>query len=194
MPFSILILPGINGSGPAHWQTVWERSMPGARRVPARDWDHPVRAEWTAALERGVGDAGADVVLVAHSLGCLQVVHWAQHTELSIRGALLVAPPDPDAAAFPVVAVGFAPLPRHRLPFRTTLVASGDDPYATPVFSRSCADDWGSRLVEMGPCGHINADSGLGAWPEGRRLLLDLMGPTGGRLVPGDIDTSGDKR
>jgi len=31
----ILIIPGLNGSGPHHWQTRLEQSFPGARREDA---------------------------------------------------------------------------------------------------------------------------------------------------------------
>ena len=174
MPATILTLPGIHGSGANHWQTAWEKALPGARRVPAADWDRPDCGVWVAALERAVADAGPGAVLVAHSLGCLQVVHWARDTRLRVRGALLVAPPDPDAPAFPVEASGFKPLPTSPLPFSSTLVASTNDPYAGWAFARRCADAWGSRLIDAGPRGHINADSDVGDWPEGRRWLDDL--------------------
>jgi predicted alpha/beta hydrolase family esterase len=36
------------------------------------------------------------------------------------------------------------------------------------------AADWGASVVMAGPRGHLNADSGLGDWPEGRELLLGL--------------------
>jgi|GEM_PF-2964508 len=29
----ILMVPGLNNSGPGHWQTIWEQSVPRARRV-----------------------------------------------------------------------------------------------------------------------------------------------------------------
>jgi predicted alpha/beta hydrolase family esterase len=37
----ILIVPGVNGSGPDHWQTRWERKLSTARRVEQADWDSP---------------------------------------------------------------------------------------------------------------------------------------------------------
>jgi uncharacterized protein len=177
MSARLLFLPGIGGSGPEHWQTRWEASLPDARRVSARDWDHPVCVEWVAALEAEVALAPARLVLVAHSLGCLQAVHWAAATRLAsfVRGALLVAPPDPDGAAFPVEAVGFRPLPGASLPFTSIVVASANDPYASPEFSRRAAAGWGSILVELGHLGHINAASGLGDWSEGRRYLHALV-------------------
>ena len=35
---------------------------------------------------------------------------------------------------------------------------------------------WGSRLVTLDRAGHINAEAGYGPWPEGRRLLDELVG------------------
>jgi predicted alpha/beta hydrolase family esterase len=167
----ILILPGINDSGPAHWQTHWERRLPHARRVVERDWDHPDRAEWVAALDRAVAEAGPGTVLVAHSLGCLQVAHWAAGGDRRIGAALLVAPPDPEAPGFPDVVTGFSPLPMMPLPFPSILVASTNDPYGTFSFATKCARAWGARLIDAGALGHINAESALGDWPEGLRLL-----------------------
>jgi uncharacterized protein len=173
----LLILPGICNSGPTHWQTLWESKLPGCARLGARDWNWPDCREWVAALESALAHSGRrPVVLVAHSLGCLQVVHWAAtHEQRAIQGALLVAPPDPMGAAFPAQASGFAPLPDVVLPFPSVVVASSDDPFASLDFSRRCAEQWHSQLVEAGPHGHINADSDLGDWPEGRALLARLL-------------------
>jgi predicted alpha/beta hydrolase family esterase len=89
--------------------------------------------------------------------------------------ALLVAVPDPSASAFPVAAAtGFAPLPSKQLPFPTVLVSSSNDPYGSTEHARRCATAWGSELVEVGGLGHLNADSKLGDWPEGFRLLQSL--------------------
>ena len=174
MSVALLILPGINGSGVEHWQSHWERALPNARRVPEDDWDNPVCALWTAALERAVAQAGSNTLLVAHSLGCLQVAHWAARTRLAVRGALLVAPPDPDEPTFPSCVEGWRPLPRQRLPFPSLLVASRDDPYSKFEFSQRVASTWESQLIDPGRCGHINASSGLGAWPAGQAFLEQL--------------------
>jgi hypothetical protein len=37
------------------------------------------------------------------------------------------------------------------------------------------AADWGAQAQSVGALGHINADSGLGDWPEGRALLRSLL-------------------
>ena len=177
MATSFLILPGINDSGPEHWQSRWERALPGARRVKQADWDRPVCADWVATLGRAVADAPADVVLIAHSLGCLLVAHAAAARVLTptVRGALLVAPPDPERPSFPEVATSFRGLPLQRLPFPSVLMASRNDPYASSEFSARVADAWGSRFIDAGLGGHLNADSGLGDWSAGRQCLEDLL-------------------
>ena len=74
-----------------------------------------------------------------------------------------------------VTKLNAATLVRTRLRFPTILAASEDDPYATLGQSRKMARVWGSRLVNAGWLGHINADSGIGAWPFGRYLLEQLV-------------------
>jgi predicted alpha/beta hydrolase family esterase len=171
-----LILPGYGGSGPKHWQTHWEKMDETFTRIEQKDWDRPDRAEWVEALDNGIARAGDSVILVAHSLACLLVAHWAvpgtnaPHRR-KVKGAFLVAVPDPDEAAFPEAARSFAPVPMLPLPFSTLIIASSDDPYASPDFARRCASAWGGGVIVVGAKGHINAESGLGSWEEGRRML-----------------------
>src|SRR5262245_44840222 len=73
----VLVLPGYANSGPAHWQTLWERARPGFRRVQQRDWEEPRRADWVEAIDRAVVEAGGPVVFAGHSLGSIAAVHWA---------------------------------------------------------------------------------------------------------------------
>jgi predicted alpha/beta hydrolase family esterase len=176
-----LILPGYGDSGPAHWQSLWETADPAYRRVRQADWESPRRADWVATLERALAAEPEPAVLVAHSLACLLVAHWAAEPGASlskVRAAFLAAPVDPGRPAFPASAQGFAPVPRRALPFPSLVVASSDDPYAGIDFARSCALDWGSRLAEVGARGHINSASGVGDWPEGRALLAALVPAT----------------
>jgi hypothetical protein len=173
---SVLILPGIGNSGPEHWQSTWEQAYPGFVRVQQRDWDNPVCADWVAAIEQAVKEAGPAVVLVAHSLACLAVAHWAAKPHSPIKAALLVAVPDADGPNFPREAHGFSETPARPFPFHSTVVISSDDPYGSPAHSERLATTWGSRVVHVGNCGHINASSGLGAWPQGFELLRELRG------------------
>jgi uncharacterized protein len=172
----ILIIPGLNGSGPHHWQTCLERSFRGVRRVQQADWKRPNRAAW---VERLVADIEANPggVLVAHSLGCALVAHVAaERPDLAIEAALLVAPADVESPRHtPQRLRGFAPIPRVPLPFRSVVVASTNDPYMALPRARELADTWGAAFVDAGPIGHINVEAGFGPWPAGERILRDLM-------------------
>jgi uncharacterized protein len=170
----ILILPGIGNSGPQHWQTLWEQSNPDFQRVQQRDWGHPVCEEWCAVLEIAARNAGPHAILVAHSLACLVVAHWAASSHAPIRAALLVAPPDATGPNFPKEAVGFTNTPTQPLTFPSVVVMSDNDPYGSKEHSMRLAKAWESKLINIGSFGHINASSGLGAWPQGYELLNQL--------------------
>ncbi|MEV7188860.1 alpha/beta fold hydrolase [Kitasatospora sp. NPDC093102] len=175
-----VVLPGYQNSGPEHWQTRWEVAEPESfRRVEQADWDHPERTDWVARVDETVAAAAAEgpVVLVAHSLGCVTAAHWvatasAERTA-TVRGALLVAPADVDTAEVPEL-VNFRPVTLERFPFPAVVVASADDPWVSTERARAFAAAWGARYVEPGAYGHLNSDSGLGDWPEGRKLLAEL--------------------
>ncbi len=173
---TVLTFPGIGSSGPEHWQTLWEQANPEFIRIAQRDWDNPVCDEWVAVLESTVQRIGPQVVVIAHSLACLAVAHWAASAHSPIKAALLVAVPDPEGPDFPAEATGFAPLPVQRFSFSSIVVASTDDPYGSLAHAQACAAAWGSRVVNIGAAGHINAGSGLGHWPEGYVLLQELCG------------------
>lgn len=174
---TLLNVPGYTNSGPEHWQTLWERQYSSIHRVGQRDWDRPERSEWVHALDAAVRGANGPVVFVAHSLGCATVAHWlnsGRTTEKAV-GALMVAPADVDAPGFPSDISGFAPMPMQTLPLHSTVIASGNDPWADLERARAFADAWGSTMVHAGNKGHINAESGLGSWPEGRQQLEALV-------------------
>ena len=177
MHSDVLIVPGLGGSGPSHWQTLWQEAH-GYQRVEQREWDTPSRAEWVETLERTLRARARPSVLVAHSLGCALVAHCCLQPSAAklVRAALLVSPADvDDPACTPDCTRDFAPLPLRRLPFESLVVASADDPFVSPARARELAQAWGADLEDIGNAGHINADSGLGAWPAGHRFLQRLL-------------------
>jgi uncharacterized protein len=175
LPFPLLIVPGLGGSGPGHWQSRWAEQFADAERVAQLDWDRPDLAQWLYQLRASVArKPGA--ILVGHSLGCILISHLAQRfPNADIAGALMVAPADVEACAnLPECIADFVPIPRAPLPFPSTLIASTDDPYMTLGRAREIAEAWGSRLVDVGASGHINIAAGFGPWPEGERHLESL--------------------
>jgi len=176
MSATILILPGYGDSGPGHWQTLWEEAH-GWTRVVQDDWERPELSAWAGRLDEALASANGPVVLVAHSLGCALVAHAADALRERVAGALLVAPPDVDEVCHLLPEIeSFAPMPLRRLPFPAVVVASTNDPYAEPARARGFADAWGAQYVELDGAGHVNVDSGHGRWPEGERLLAELLG------------------
>ena len=168
---TLIIVPGWRDSGPGHWQTLWADRLAGARRVVQDDWITPTRSAWVSALTRTILAAPGPVVVAAHSLGSIATTHLPPEAAARIQGALLVAPADPERRA---VLSDFAPVPCQRLPYRSILVASSNDPYCPIRLAGAYARAWGSEFVRLQDAGHINIESGHGDWPLGLALLQSL--------------------
>ncbi|PSR12028.1 MAG: alpha/beta hydrolase [Bacteroidetes bacterium] len=173
---NFLTVPGLGNSGPDHWQTIWERSEPRFQRIGQADWQTPRCQDWIACIDRAVaGYDPATVVLVGHSLGCLAIAHWAQQYRRTIKGALLVAPVDTEGPLYESCpATGFESAADRKMPFKTLVVTSADDPWVAPARAAFLAQSWGSTFVDIGPAGHLNAVAGYGNWDEGRAFLRAL--------------------
>jgi predicted alpha/beta hydrolase family esterase len=171
----ILLLPGFGNSGPDHWQSLWERTLPSARRVDLGDWTCPSRARWTSRLDAAVASCSEPPVLVAHSLGVIAVVWWGALYHAPVRAALLVAAPDMTRTDLPAEVLAFGAPPPARLRFDAVLASSSNDPYCELAQSQALAEAWGARFVDLGPAGHVNTDSGHGPWPDGERLLAGML-------------------
>ena len=175
-PLRVLLLPGWLDSGPTHWQSRWE-ALHGDRRVQQDDWHWPRRGDWMARLEEVILESEDQAVLVAHSLGCQLVAAWAAHSAhvARVRAALLVAVPDTERDDMPPNLFNWRPIVRERLPFTSLVVTSSNDPYGSPQRAAQLASAWGSLSFSIGERGHINGESGLGDWPQGRALLHELL-------------------
>ncbi len=177
----VLIVPGLRDHVAEHWQTHLEARIPNARTVPRMERDKLSRAAWVEALDRCLADIAGPVVLVAHSAGVMITVHWAARHARPIKGALLATPPDferPLPDGYPKQGVlldnGWLPTPRGRLPFRSIVASSSNDPLCDADRARSLAMSWGSTLIELGAVGHLNPAAGFGPWPRAEALVRDL--------------------
>ena len=169
----ILVVAGLDGSGDAHWQRRLIAKLPAAKLVEQDDWLYGTLPKATARLVEAVVEATKPVVFVAHSAGCVLVAHAVPELRAAgviekVKGAFLVSAP----AAGPLGACDgidpiFNNIPMSPLPFPSLLVASSNDPFATPEEQAALAKAWGAELVDAGAQGHINTASGHGPWPEG---------------------------
>ena len=171
---TLVIVPGWRDSGPGHWQSLWSDAVSGAVRVQQDNWVSPSRSAWVERLAQTIAAQDAPVVLAAHSLGCIAVTHLPEEATERIQAALLVAPADPEKRG-PLA--DFAPVSSRTLPYPSVVVASDDDPYCSCRRAGAYARSWGSEFVRLHHAGHINVESGFGAWPLGWALLQSLLQP-----------------
>lgn len=174
-----LIVPGWQGSADDHWQSHWQRSLPSSSRVEQADWMTPSCADWVAALEQSIIAAAGPVILIAHSLGCMAVVHWAAQAPRAllqqVQGVLLVAPADVERPNCPPALQNFAPIPRHLLPFPSQVVSSDNDAAISAPRAMELARDWGAEIGILTGAGHINVKSGHQRWEQGFAYLYRLQ-------------------
>ena len=179
-PQNVLILPGWRNSDPGHWQSRWQNAY-GYTRVEQHDWQRPLRGDWISRLEDVVlachTEQAGPVVLVAHSLGCLQVAAWAAYSRNThrVKAALLVAPADVERHDLHSTLPSWVPVLQQRLPFASVVMASSNDPLCALARAQHFAACWGSRCITTGPCGHLNTASALGDWPDGYAQLQQLI-------------------
>ncbi len=88
-----------------------------------------------------------------------------------VKGTFLVSPPDVENSRRLSFIEGFSPIPTLKLPFKSIVIASTTDLYASIKRAKEFAQNWGSEFVNVGDKGHINATTNLGNWEEGQNLL-----------------------
>lgn len=186
---AFLILHGLLGSGPDHWQTWLARRLrERGERVSYPDLpepDEPRLDIWHEALDRELADPDG-LVVICHSLAC---VLWLQHAHGCEGGApvdrvLLVAPPSPSVK---LPARGFFPLAVEpaevaRAAGSTRVVWAPGDPYCPEGAEQAYGEplELEACCVEGG--GHLNPDAGFGPWPAVERWCV------GGRSAENGVE------
>lgn len=175
--YELLIMPGLGDSGPKHWQHFWLHLYPHSTKLIQDNWEQPLLNDWLNNMHQTVESINKPIIAVAHSLAVSLLLHYIQtYSQSKIIGALLVAPADVNSPLHtPPETHNFAPIPTITLPFPSIVVASENDPYMDFNSAQHYAKSWGSQLVSMGNLGHINSACDLGVWPEGQKILADLI-------------------
>lgn len=181
----LVTVPGIQGSDEAHWQSRWETSLgSGVVRIAPSSWLAPDLTDWSQAISAAVTESHSEVVLVAHSLGCLAVTHWVNDfPEGGVAGVLLVAPPDPEGPEFPdKEAPTFLDVDIRPVGLPGLVVTSDDDPYCDRAGALRLCTGWDLPRISMGKQGHLNSSSGLGSWEAGWNLLTAFTAGLSGHI------------
>ncbi|MCP2165091.1 RBBP9/YdeN family alpha/beta hydrolase [Goodfellowiella coeruleoviolacea] len=173
----VLLVHGLDGSGPGHWQN-WLAgelaSRGGQVEIPRfTDPDRPELHTWLTELREHLAAAPAEGhrVVITHSLGALLWLHHCARQPdpaLRVDRVLLVAPPASDVAEPRVRS--FLPPPLDPAGLRraaggTRLVTGTGDPYCTDQAAAAYAAALGVEHDVIPGGAHLNIDAGYGPWP-----------------------------
>jgi predicted alpha/beta hydrolase family esterase len=158
---SFLILHGLEGNDPGHWQTwLAGRLRDAGEQVSYPDLPEPFEPkleDWLAAIE----DERAATV-VCHSLACRLWLHHAARGGWRAERVLLVSPACVEVPG----STGFDPAPAAAPPEEALLVASDNDPWCPAGAKAAIGEPLGIPSVVLPGAGHINTEAGFGPWPE----------------------------
>ncbi len=167
-----------HGHNTRHPRSLLQRTEPLADVVRGTDprlhSRHPARLEacrspdWAGRIRHEITRHPGDIFLVAHSFGALAGAQAAADYRERIRGALLVAPADPEKFGIS------DQIPAEPLGFPSVVIASANDPWISLARASKLAASWGAEFVNVGNAGHINVEAGFGAWPEGLAIFNRL--------------------
>lgn len=168
-----LIVPGLNNSGPGHWQTHWEQRLHSAVRVEQKYWDKPDIDVWADEIALAIKRQNPRWI-IAHSFGCLSTLraltrNGSEYYGSSVEGLFFVAPADPDKFVVRHL------LPKKALTIPTVVVGSKTDPWFGWEKLVVLAKQWQVPLFSAGDAGHINIESGHGDWQDGWNLFQQFQ-------------------
>jgi uncharacterized protein len=185
---SFLILHGWQGSGPGHWQTWLAQRLHGNGQHVAYpdlpDADDPRLDTWLASLEGEMRALPGEPIVLCHSLSCLLWLHHVERGGTQAERLLLVAPPGEQPEL-----VEFFPPPFPELTGEARMVCSDDDPYCPDGAAHLYGRRLGIPIDLLRGAGHINADSGYGAWPEVEAWCLGQRASVAGSGAKKGIET-----
>ncbi|MFT3801832.1 MAG: alpha/beta hydrolase [Burkholderiaceae bacterium] len=162
----LLVIPGLHGSGDAHWQSWLQRQYRHSARVEQADWSMADLKRWSerighVALQR----PAVTWIAVAHSFGCLALARALREGVGNLGAAIFVAPADP--RRFDIDRL----LPQVALEVPSAVVASDTDPHMAARQAADWALRWGAHFVNLGDAGHINVESGFGPLPRVKSMV-----------------------
>jgi uncharacterized protein len=170
---AFLILHGLSGSGPGHWQRWLSDRLAqdghSVRFPDLPDPDTPDPERWVRELLAELaGLDGAERVVICHSLSCIAWLAACSEIERPVDRVALVAPPSPGSGLpelvpfFPVTATAQDVARGARA---TRLVCADNDPYCPEGAATLYGRPLGLPIDLQPGRGHLNVAAGLGPWP-----------------------------
>jgi predicted alpha/beta hydrolase family esterase len=172
----VLLLHGWGGSDYPHWQS-WlageiARDYGCVNFLRFLDAQQPKLQVWMQQLEDTLEDFRPDIV-VCHSLANTLWFHLCNTQKISanIQKLYLVAPPSMECSITELQEFFPLKVPKKLYSDETLLITSTNDPYMTQEEAKILQKvlDVPMKIIQNG--GHLNVQSGYGAWPW---ILKDL--------------------
>jgi predicted alpha/beta hydrolase family esterase len=164
----ILILHGWGGSNFPHWQS-WlagelAKDYGYINFLKFSNFDEPKFDIWMNELKEALTEFRPDIV-ICHSLANSLWFHLCNKTEIStVEKLYLVAPPSMNCKV-PELSEFFPVKTPSKLYAKTALlVTSTNDPYMSVEEANKLQKELNIDMKILKNAGHINADSGFGAW------------------------------
>ena len=173
-----------NTRAEGHWQRIAAAALrnaghqvfypqfPNTQQPVFAEWSELLRAELAILLEtrEGSADPNYEVVLISHSLGCVNFLKNAQLGLLPhIDRALLVAPPAPEKFSS-LEGFEFDPSePSVRIGLKATagsvtLIGSDSDVWSPAGVQATYGDPLGLQAQVIAGAGHFTINDGWGPW------------------------------
>lgn len=138
-------------------------------RLDLPDPFNPDPADWAAAIDRQI-PADHDIVLIAHSLGCISALRWVErHPAARNIGLVLVGAFDSPLPAYSSLdAFVRPPLDYAKVKGKVTapvVITAKDDPIAPMRGALLLADRLGAHAVLTATGGHFLASDGYTTFP-----------------------------
>ena len=171
---SFLIIHGLGGSGPDHWQSWLANQLMKMNydvKYPTfTNFNSPNMKVWLNELSTALRTIPEDnnLTIITHSLGSLLWFHYAStQTKQMAKQVILVAPPSPNHIL--TEAKSFYPVPLDRNNLKkaaenTLFIHSSNDSYCSIEDSSSYLN-LGFPAITIPNAGHINTKSGYAKWP-----------------------------
>jgi len=165
----VLFLHGWGGSDDPHWQAWAAGELAkdyGMVTFPLLDNPHfPTKKRWMKQFKTLLQEFKPDTV-VCHSLANTTWFHLCNEAEITpVKRLLLVAPPKLDLELDTIKSFFPVTTPQDLFASEVMMVTSDNDPYMSQREAETLQQELGIEMKVLSDAGHINADSGYGAWP-----------------------------
>jgi len=164
--YRALIIPDIKNSDATHWQSIWEQSIPRARRILMHDWNSSDWVKWRNSIIASLISIDEPVVIIAEGFGALAAASVAAEYPGKVIAMFLVDPADPDAFDLR------KKIPKQHLSMPTKIVIRNQKDAKAALLAAL----WGTDLSTATE--PSNANNCADYWPEGIHALNRLIGKT----------------